>query len=701
VTRTSVVIPVKDGGQLLSDVLEATARERPDELIVVDSGSSDDSVRMAREADATVIEIPPSEFGHGRTRNLAAAKATGDIICFITQDASPVPGWLAAYVDAFERNERIGAAFGQHLSRDDTSPMIARELEGFFAGFNSDGEVTTQASTDEDGWHPGFLSNANAAYRRKVLLEIGFRDLAYSEDQAFAEDLFAAGWLKAYVPAASVVHAHDFPFTQFMRRYFDEYRGLNEAVGHVEAAAPRAAAQTVRSQLAQDVAWMKANEYSVGEQAMWIPRAAAHHGGRHLAAVAGSRANRLPAIVQRAMSLEGRGEERADPARQSAIKTEPVAPLRRTELFSEVLDLEHNGVAELLAPVPGMSEKERLHVAVVIPPFRKGSGGHDTIFRIFRHIEQMGHTVSIWLSDPLGRMHNEWPAVVRKRIREEFVDLDAPVYKGFDDWFGADVALATSWETVYPMLELPGCRARAYFVQDHEPEFFATSAESVWAQNSYRQGLFAICASPWLAEMMRDEYGAQASVFHLGVDAAMYYPRPVPRRRDTIAYYGRATTPRRAVSLGMLALAELNRRRDARIVIYGDPLPPESTFPFENLGIATQEELALLYSEATVGLCLSVTNYSRAPQEMMACGLPCIDLAGFSAESVFGEDGPVELSEFSPVAIADHIERLIDDQELWERRSVKGLDFAAQHSWDAAALEVEQGLRAALRAREQ
>jgi glycosyltransferase involved in cell wall biosynthesis len=384
----------------------------------------------------------------------------------------------------------------------------------------------------------------------------------------------------------------------------------------------------------------------------------------------------------------------------SAVDAEPVEPLRRTELFSEILDLEHRGIAELAPASPGMSRKERLHIAVVIPPFRQGSGGHDTIFRIFRHIEQMGHTVSIWLSDPLGRMDNEWPAVVRQRIREEFVDLDAPVYKGFDDWFGADVALATSWETVYPMLELPGCRSRAYFVQDHEPEFFPSSAESVWAENSYRKGLFAICASPWLAEIMRERYAAPASVFQLGVDPGIYHPRPFARQPNTVAYYGRASTPRRAVSLGMLALAELNMRRDVRIVIYGDPEPPKSTFPFENLGIATQEELALLYSEATVGLCLSVTNYSRAPQEMMACGLPCVDLAGFSAESVFGEDGPVELSEFSPTALADHIERLMDDRALWERRSAEGIEFAARHTWEAAAVEVEAGLREALATRE-
>lgn len=705
-TSVSVVIPVRDGGPLLAEVLQAVQTEEPDELIVIDSGSVDGSQEVARRAGAQLVEIPPAKFGHGRTRNLAAAEASSEIICFLTQDATPVAGWLNAYREVFGTNPQVGAAFGPHLPRPGTSPMIARELEGFFAGFSEGGSVSTQGSFDQESWHPGFLSNVNAAYRRDVLLEIRFRDVPYSEDQAFAADLFAAGWLKAYVPGAATLHAHDYPFGRFMRRYFDEYRGLRDSVGHVEEFAPTQAIRTVRHQLAGDINWMDERGYTRRRKLLWIPKAAAHHSGRQAAALAGSRADRLPAFVQKALSLEGRSDPRptggtsGSATSGSALVTEPVPPVRRTELFSEILDLEYNGIADLAPAISGMSERQTLHIAVVIPPFRRGSGGHDTIFRILRHIEQMGHTVSIWLSDPLGRMENEWPAVVRRRIREEFVELDAPVFKGFGDWFGADVALATSWETVYPMLELPGCRSRAYFVQDHEPEFFASSAESVWAENSYRQGLFTICASPWLADIMRERYGAASSVFQLGVDRDIYYPREVTRQPNTVAYYGRASTPRRAVSLGILALAELNRRRDVRIVLYGDPEPPDSTFPFENLGIASQEELALLYSEATVGLCLSVTNYSRAPQEMMACGLPCVDLAGFSSESVFGEDGPVELSEFSPTAIADHIEKLMDDPGLWKRRSAEGLAFAAEHSWEAAAVEVEAGLREALRERQ-
>ena len=50
------------------------------------------------------------------------------------------------------------------------------------------------------------------------------------------------------------------------------------------------------------------------------------------------------------------------------------------------------------------------------------------------------------------------------------------------------------------------------------------------------------------------------------------------------------------------------------------------------------------YAEAAVGLCLSLTNYSLIPQEMMACGLPCVDLAGGSTDAELGRDGGVEVA---------------------------------------------------------
>jgi glycosyltransferase involved in cell wall biosynthesis len=311
----------------------------------------------------------------------------------------------------------------------------------------------------------------------------------------------------------------------------------------------------------------------------------------------------------------------------------------------------------------------------------------------------MGHTCSLWLYEADDR-HVEAGSVLRRRVVEEFVPVRAPVFKGFGDWHGADVVVATGWETVYPAVLLPGCRARAYLVHDHEPEFFPTSAESLWAERTYGFGLYPVCGGEWLRDLVRDRHGRDGSSFRLGVDHATYRPLPLERRRDTVLFYARRVTARRAVPLGLLALDELRRRRpDVRIVLFGTEEELDASFAYEWLGVASPSALARVYGEATAGLSLSLTNYSLVPQEMMACGLPCVDLAGRSSEAMFGRDGPVELARPDPLSIADALEALLDDEQRWRRRSEAGLAFVADATWENAARDVERGLRAALRER--
>jgi len=121
-----------------------------------------------------------------------------------------------------------------------------------------------------------------------------------------------------------------------------------------------------------------------------------------------------------------------------------------------------------------MADRDRLRLALVIPPFTQGSGGHNTLFQILSRLESRGHTCSVWLADYHGHMRDVWPAVMmRYEINDFFAPIKGPVYKGFDAGQGADVAIATGWQTVHAMLALEHCRARAYVVNDHEPEFYA------------------------------------------------------------------------------------------------------------------------------------------------------------------------------------------------------------------------------------
>ena len=688
--RLSAVIPVKDGARYLAEVLAALEREGVDDIVVVDSGSRDESLDIARAAGVTLHEIPAAEFGHGRTRNAAAHLASGDVIAFLTQDATPAPGWLAALREALAISDDVGAVFGPHLPRAGTSPMIARELVEFFATFAPrDADPRIFASGD-----PTFLSNVNAAYRRACWEEIQFPDVEYSEDQAFGRALAAhPRWRKVYHPRAGVLHAHDYGVLEFMRRYFDEYRGLRETIGYVEPIAPRSALHDVRALVAADRRYMTEHGLPRRERARWTARAAIHHAGRKAFSAAGSRASSLPAPVQRALSLERRA-----PAAVPLPQLRHRPPELPAEDYGPMAEALRAGPVPLLESYPGMADRPRLHIAFAIPPFNIGSGGHNIIFQLVLRLERMGHSCSVWLHDPLHERDYDGAAALREEVREHFAPIKAPLFKGFHHFYGADVVVATGWQTVPPVLRLEGCRARAYLINDHEPDFYAASIESEWAAATYEQGLYGIAGSPWLRDLYVERYGGSAGLFQYGVDHAVYRPRPIARRRDTVVFYARHGTPRRGVALGMLALARLHERRpDLRIVLFGDKYPLGAAFPHEHAGVASHEQLSWLFSEATVGMSLSMTNYSLMPQEMLACGLPTVDLDRPSARSVFGPDGPVALAAFDDVAIADVLERLLADDAERERRSKRGLEFVRDHTWDAAAEQVEQELRNALR----
>jgi O-antigen biosynthesis protein len=370
------------------------------------------------------------------------------------------------------------------------------------------------------------------------------------------------------------------------------------------------------------------------------------------------------------------------------LKRSTPAPIR-VPVPRALLEYQRSGAAALSGTAPG----ESLRIALVVPQFRRGSGGHKTIADLVRGLEARGHEPSIWVEDEEGRHHGE---DVDGLWHSFFGRVNKPVRLGFDEWAGADVVLATGWQTVHRCLLLEGAAARAYLVQDHEPEFYGTSAQRTWAEQTYTLGLHPICASPWLAELLREHYGVEASAFDLGVDHESYKPLPTHRREDLVLFYSRAVTPRRAVPLGLLALEELKRRRpDVEIAMFGEPRKILMPFKYLDLGVMGPEKLAHAYASAAVGLCLSMTNPSLVPTEMMACGLPVVDLDVPSMRATFGADGPVELAAFDPLAICDAIERLLDDIVLRADRSRAGAELVAGRTWARAAEQVEAGLRAA------
>lgn len=304
----SVVIPVFNGADHLAEVLDAVAAQQLHEdveTLVIDSGSTDASVAIARAAGVRLIEIPNSEFQHGRTRNLGVELTTGRLIAFLTQDATPAgASWLAAYARAFEADDRIGAAYGPHLPRGDANPLMARLLTEYFAEMSPNGGTVVHERGAID-----FLSNSNSCIRRAMWKELPFPELPYAEDRALGAALLEAGWKKAFVPDAGAIHSHDYSLVESSRRWFDEYRGLREAVGEKHAASAGGAVSILRRSVTADHRWLKADT-SYGWRAVtwWTLRSVVYHCCRIIFGGLGARAERLPAWLRSRLSLEGRAD---------------------------------------------------------------------------------------------------------------------------------------------------------------------------------------------------------------------------------------------------------------------------------------------------------------------------------------------------------------------------------------------------------
>ena len=235
----TVVVLTYNGERYIRDLLNALSVQRIDgvvETLVIDSGSTDSTLGIIADFPGVrLLVIPNEEFGHGRTRNLAAHEARGRYVAYLTHDAVPATDrWLYELLKPFELNPRVAAVMGKQVPRPWCFPLLKYEIDAVFTGFGPDfgtsvfyedefvqSEAVRNAIT--------FYSDVNSAARRDVLTgPVPYRDVSYAEDQLLGRDLVAAGYLKAYAPRGVVVHSNDLTLAEYDDRMFEETMGQRE-----------------------------------------------------------------------------------------------------------------------------------------------------------------------------------------------------------------------------------------------------------------------------------------------------------------------------------------------------------------------------------------------------------------------------------------------------------------------------------------
>lgn len=200
-------------GRLLSGVAHQTVKGI--ETIVVDSGSTDNTLEVARKFPVRIVTINPKDFSFGHALNRGCTAASGDYIVFASAHTYPVyDTWVERLIAQFADPE-IALAYGRQRGNETTR---FSEHQIFAKWFPAE-SIARQN-------HP-FCNNANAAIRRDIWAKMPYDErLTGLEDLDWAKRAMAAGRHISYVSEAPVVHVHEETHSYIANRY------RREAIAH-------------------------------------------------------------------------------------------------------------------------------------------------------------------------------------------------------------------------------------------------------------------------------------------------------------------------------------------------------------------------------------------------------------------------------------------------------------------------------------
>jgi len=195
-------------GRLLEGLHQQTLKDV--EIILVDSGSTDQTVSIAESFGARIVRIPSVEFTFGRSLNFGLRQAMRELVVIASAHVYPVyPDWLESLLSPFAADEKVALTYGKQRG-----PVTAKYSEQqIYHQWYPDASNPNQTTA--------FCNNANAAIRKSL-----WEQNQYDETLTGLEDLAWAKWAQehgcniTYVAEAEIIHIHN----ETPRGVFNRYR---------------------------------------------------------------------------------------------------------------------------------------------------------------------------------------------------------------------------------------------------------------------------------------------------------------------------------------------------------------------------------------------------------------------------------------------------------------------------------------------
>jgi len=216
----SVIIRTLNEERYLPELLKAIANQNSHfshEVVLIDSGSTDQTLAIAKQFGCRILHISREEFSFGRSLNRASEAAGGTYLVFISGHCIPCDqSWLQNLVGPIA-DGKVHYAYGRQLGGPDT---YWSEHQIFAKYFPENSNIPQQGF---------YCNNANSALLGAKWASHRFdEELTGLEDMHFAKRLLADYGSVGYVAEASVVHIHHESWAQVQRRFEREALALQQ-----------------------------------------------------------------------------------------------------------------------------------------------------------------------------------------------------------------------------------------------------------------------------------------------------------------------------------------------------------------------------------------------------------------------------------------------------------------------------------------
>lgn len=236
----SVILLTYNGERYINEVLTSIFRQTSRfqyEVIIIDSGSNDQSLEIIKKHPVEIHRIPNSEFGHGKTRNLGVKLARGKYIVFLTQDATPANEyWLENLVMPLAENRGAAGAYSRQIPRPDCNPCEQRDIESGAPPVSMVKKVNFEDDLQKkyyDKHYPLFMrfSDVSSCMKKDVMENMPLNEnIPMMEDQEWCKRAIEAGYTVIYEASSAVYHSHNYPLKMIYKRHVDYGKSLKNFI---------------------------------------------------------------------------------------------------------------------------------------------------------------------------------------------------------------------------------------------------------------------------------------------------------------------------------------------------------------------------------------------------------------------------------------------------------------------------------------